>query len=104
MSIDERFLIAIAIMASVAYSYRVAGLIIGTHLRDSIKLRRFLDVLPACAIGAVLGPALATMSFPQWLALLITTGVYLVKPRFLLALTSGTAVLLWEKWIVQLVG
>ena len=50
MSIDTRFLIAIAIMAAIAFGCRAAGLIVGTYLGDSQKLRQFLDILPACAI------------------------------------------------------
>jgi uncharacterized membrane protein len=56
MPIDARFSVAIAIMAAVAFGCRVVGLIGGTHLGESQKLKRFLDILPACAMGAVLGP------------------------------------------------
>ena len=101
MSIDARFLIAILIMATIAFSCRVAGLIIGTHLGGSTKLRRFLDILPACAIGAVLGPTLADMTLIQSLAIVVSTLVYLLSSRFLLALTLGTTVLLCEKWIMS---
>lgn len=104
MTIDERFLVAIAIMASVAYGYRVAGLMIGTFLGDSASLRRFLNILPACAIGAVLGPAFGEMTLPQSVALAVAAGVFLTTSRFLLALTMGTAVLTCEKWIMQLVS
>lgn len=92
--IDERFLTAIAIMAVVAYGCRVAGLIIGTFAGHGAKLQRFLDILPACAIGAVLGPTFITMTLQQALALFVAASIYLISGRFVLALLVGTATLL----------
>jgi uncharacterized membrane protein len=99
MSIDRRFLIAIATMALIAYGCRVAGLLVGTYLGESAKLRRILDLLPACAIAAVLGPSLATMTSVQGGALLVSVAVFVMSSRFLLALTLGTVVLLAERWL-----
>lgn len=100
MSIDARFAIAIAIMAVIAYGCRATGLIVGTHLGDRPNLRRILDILPACAMGAVLGPSLAAMTQVQTIAVAISTLVFLVSSRFLLALAAGTAVLLYESWVL----
>lgn len=100
MSIDTRFSVAIAIMAAVAFGCRVAGLIVGTNLGNSRKLRQFLDILPACAMGAVLGPSLGTMTLVQSIAIIFSAGVHLATSRFLLALALGTAVLLSERWIL----
>ncbi|MDX2290148.1 MAG: AzlD domain-containing protein [Hyphomicrobiaceae bacterium] len=100
MPIDTRFSIALAIMAVVAFGCRVAGLIVGTHLGDNPGLRRFLDILPACAMGAVLGPSLAVMTLVQAIAILVSCAVFLASTRFLLALALGTAVLLSERWIM----
>jgi uncharacterized membrane protein len=99
MSIDQRFLSAIAIMALIAYGCRVAGLLVGTYLGESPKLRHILDLLPACAIAAVLGPSLGTMTLVQGGALLVSTAVFLMSSRFLLALTLGTVVLVAERWL-----
>lgn len=99
MTTDIRFLIAIGIMASIAFGYRAAGLLIGTYLGESKKLRRFLDILPACAIGAVLGPSFAAMTVVQGLALILSAGVYLVTARFLMSLMIGVTVLMSEQWI-----
>src|SRR4051812_34615137 len=98
MSIDQRFLIAIATMALIAYGCRVAGLLVGTVLGETPALRRILDLLPACAIAAVLGPSLGNMTFLQGGALLVSIAVFLMSSRFLLALTLGTVVLLAERW------
>jgi uncharacterized membrane protein len=98
MSIDQRFLIAIATMALIAWGCRVAGLLVGTVLGESPGLRRILDLLPACAIAAVLGPSLGTMTLVQGGALLVSVAVFLMSSRFLLALTLGTAVLLAGRW------
>lgn len=100
MTIDARFAIAIAIMAVIAYGYRAVGFIIGTHLGEKPGLRRILDILPACAMGAVLGPSLATMTQGQAIAVSVSTLVFLVSSRFLLATAAGTAVLLYESWLL----
>jgi len=99
MSIDQRFLIAIAIMTCVAYGCRVAGLLVGTYFGERPRLRHILDLLPACAIAAVLGPSLGAMTLIQGCALLVSIAVFLMSSRFLLALTLGTAVLLAERWL-----
>ena len=99
MTLDTRFLIAVGIMAAIAFGYRTAGLLIGTYLGESKKLRRFLDILPACAIGAVLGPSFGAVTVVQGLALTLSAGVYLVTARFLMSLMIGVAVLLSEQWI-----
>jgi uncharacterized membrane protein len=99
MSVDARFSVAIAIMAVIAFGCRVAGLIVGTYLGDSRKLRQFLDILPACAMGAVLGPSLGAMTLAQTIAIVVSAAVHLATSRFLLALALGTAVLLAEQWI-----
>ena len=98
MSVDQRFLVAVAIMALIAYGCRVAGLLVGTYLGESPKLRHILDLLPACAIAAVLGPSLGTMTLRQGAALLVASAVFLMSSRFLLALTLGTMVLLAGRW------
>jgi uncharacterized membrane protein len=102
MSIEQRFLIAITIMACIAYGCRVAGLLVGTYLGDSPRLRQILDLLPACAIAAVLGPSLGTMTLVQGCALFVSIAVYLRSSRFLLALTFGIGVLMAERWLGHL--
>jgi uncharacterized membrane protein len=98
MSIDQRFLAATATMALIAYGCRAAGLLVGTYLGESPKLRGILDLLPACAIAAVLGPSLDTMTLVQGGALSVSIAVFLLSSRFLLALTLGIAVLLAGRW------
>lgn len=104
MTVEERFVIAITIMAVVAFGCRAGGLLVGSRLGERPKLRRFFDVLPACAMGAVLGPSLMVMTVVQCVALVASALVFLASRRFLLALASGTAVLLSERWIVALLA
>src|ERR1043165_256567 len=99
MSIDQRFVVAIASMAFIAYGCRVAGLLVGTYFGENPRLRHILDLLPACAIAAVLGPSLGTMTFVQGGALLVSTAVFLLSSQFLLALTLGTVVLMAARWL-----
>lgn len=103
MTIDARFSIAIATMAIVAFGCRVVGLIVGTSMGDNPNLRRFLDLLPACAMGAVLGPAMVAMTFVQSVAAIVSAVVFLASGRFLLALAVGSAVLMCERWILAVV-
>ena len=94
MPIDARFLSAVVLMAVVAYSCRVFGLLLGTYFGDNANVRRVLDVLPACAIAAVIGPQIVSMTLIQMMALSTSAGVYILSSRFLLALVLGTTVLL----------
>ena len=64
--------------------------------------RQFLDVLPACAMGAVLGPSLGAMTLVQSIALFVSAAVHLATSRFLLALALGTTVLLSQGWIMSM--
>ncbi|GGC70743.1 hypothetical protein GCM10011504_55650 [Siccirubricoccus deserti] len=104
MTVEERFAIAIGIMAVVAFGCRAGGLVVGSRLGESPKLRRLFNVLPACAMGAVLGPSLVAMTVVQCVALVVSALVFLASRRFLLALASGTAVLLSERWIIAILA
>lgn len=103
MSIDERFILSIAIMALIAFSFRAGGLLIGTHFGNNPRFKRIFDILPACAIGAVLGPSFGGISMLQASALIIAAVVFVLSSRFLLALVIGTGVLLADQW-VELIG
>ena len=102
MTIDARFSSALVIMAVMAFGCRACGLVLGTYLGNSPNLRRFFDMLPACAMGAVLGPSLVTMTVIQAVAVVVSAVVFLSSRRFLLALALGTAVLLSERWILPI--
>ncbi len=90
---NERFLAAMIVMAAVTFACRLIGFLIGTYAGEGRQLRRVLDTLPACAIAAVIGPAVAANP-SQAPSLLIAGAVFLVFQRFLLALGIGTAALL----------
>ena len=104
MNVEERFTIAIGIMAVVAFGCRAGGLVVGTRLGESPKLRRLFDMLPACAMGSVLGPSLVAMTVIQAVALGVSGLIFLASKRFLLALVFGTAVLLCERWVIALLA
>ncbi|MEM7774712.1 MAG: AzlD domain-containing protein [Pseudomonadota bacterium] len=94
MTVDERFAIAIGVMAAIAFGCRATGLLIGTFIGENPRLRRLLDILPTCAIGAVIGPSLSGVSFLQAVALTVAAVIFVFSTRFLIALLAGTAVLL----------
>lgn len=86
-------MLALAIMAAVTFACRLAGYVIGARISNAPRLSRLLDILPACAIAAVVGPAIAANPF-QSLSLVVAGAVFLLSSRFLLALAVGTAALL----------
>ena len=102
MSIDERFLISIAIMAVIAFSFRAGGLLVGTYFGNTPRLRRVFDILPACAIASVLGPSLGAVTPLQAVALITAAAIFMLSSRFLVALTIGTAILLADQWVALL--
>jgi uncharacterized membrane protein len=67
--------------------------LIGTYLGEIASLKRFLDILPTCAIGAVLGPILVTMSVQQSFALVAAALLFIATSRFLLSLSVGVLML-----------
>ena len=91
--VDERFLLAIALMAAAAYGCRLLGLLVGTWAGQSAGLRRVLDALPASAMAAVIAPALVGAAPVELAAAGTTAALFLASGRFLVALSAGTAVL-----------
>lgn len=98
MTLDERFLFALVISAVITFSCRLVGFLIGTYLGEVGTLKRVLDLLPTCAIGAVLGPILVTASLHQAIALGVSASVFLVTSKFFLSLCLGTIVLLLSQY------
>ena len=99
MSMDERFLVVGLIAAMVVAFCRVGGLLIGTYIGTDPRLRRILDILPTCAIGAVIGPSLVSVSVMQAVSLLVAGSIFMTCGRFLLALIGGVAVLMSSNWL-----
>ncbi len=91
--IDERFALAVALMAGAAYGCRLVGYLIGRVAGQSPAVRRVLDALPASAMAAVIGPALVGADLLELAAAAVTAGVFLVSGRFLASLSAGAAVL-----------
>ena len=89
----ERFILALAIMAAVTFACRLAGYVISTRISNAPRLTRLFEILPACAIAAIVGPAIAANPF-QSLSLVVAGAIFLLSSRFLLALAVGTGALL----------
>lgn len=98
MTMDSVFVTATIVMAAVALACRLSGLLIGIRIGEGARMRRFLDILPACAMGAVVGPFLASASMWETASLIVGAGVFLLSARFMLSLWAGTAVLLGSYW------
>lgn len=83
----------ILMMGTIAYATRVAGFLLASILGDRPHLRSVLDVLPVCALAAVLAPA-ALEGGPIDLAALIVTGItYHFSSHVMLSLILGLTVL-----------
>ena len=85
--------LVILLMGGVAYATRVAGFLLASLLGDRPHIRSVLDVLPVCALAAVLAPA-ALEGGPMDLAALIVTGItYHFSSHVMLSLALGLTVL-----------
>jgi uncharacterized membrane protein len=51
-------LLAITAMAGATYATRISGMLLGSHLPKTGRVRQALDALPAAVLTAVIGPTL----------------------------------------------
>lgn len=61
--------IAVALLTVVVFASRYLGYAIGSHVPVEGRLRRLLNVLPGCAIAAVVAPHIADAGPLQMVAL-----------------------------------
>jgi len=64
--------IAIAMLTVVVFASRFLGYALGSHVPERGRLRRLLNVLPGCAIAAVVAPQIAATGPFQMLALALS--------------------------------
>lgn len=64
--------IAIALLTLVVFASRGLGYLLGSRVPEQGRLRRLLNVLPGCAIAAVVAPQIAAAGPFQWLALALS--------------------------------
>lgn len=93
-------LVAIALMAGAAYLTRVAGVLLGGRVAADSLATRVLDVLPGAALAGVLALALAQVSWPDRIAVLIAVGAWLWRRNTLLAIGVGLAIAVGHAHVV----
>ncbi len=64
--------IAIALLTLVVFASRSLGYLLGSRVPEQGRLRRLLNVLPGCAIAAVVAPQIAAAGPFQMAALAIS--------------------------------
>ena len=87
-------ILAVLAMAFVTYATRIGGVLIAAFLGDNRRLRGVLEVLPGCAIVALLAPAMTKGTPAELVALGITLLVMWFTNRVLLATVIGLTILL----------
>lgn len=91
---DRQFALAIVVMFVVTFGCRSGGLIIGRLAHDNQKLRRVLEILPACAIGAVIAPLFLTATVTEIAAVAVAIVTQIATNRFLPSLLLGSLILM----------
>lgn len=89
-----RALIAIVMMGLITYATRSAGVLLAPYLARSLRIRKVLDILPGCAIAAILAPAAVRGGPGELAALAVTVATQVKTGRTLLSLTLGLVTLI----------
>lgn len=90
---NDLYIQTAAVMLLVVLACRCGGLTIGIVFGENPRIHRILDIAPSCAIGAVLGPSVASASLPEAVALIAAALVFLCTDRFVLSLGLAAALL-----------
>ena len=95
---DSVFVVSMVVMATVVFALRAAGLVLGNWLSAKTELQRFLAFLPACAIGAAIGPQLATASLMEHVSVGTAIVLFAISGRLFFSFVMATLVLFIAQW------
>ena len=87
-------LLVIFTMGAITYGTRAAGVLVAPRLAKSERIRQVLEILPGCAIAAILVPAALRGGPVELAALAVTVAVQMSTGRVLLSLTLGLVTLI----------
>lgn len=91
---DPMGIVTVLAMAAVVYGTRISGLLLAPLINRFTGVRDLLEILPGCALIAVLAPAVARGTPGEILAVLVTALVYWVTGKTLVSLALGLALVL----------
>ncbi|WP_416896569.1 MAG: AzlD family protein [Minwuia sp.] len=84
---------AIAMITAIVFASRLGGYLLGSTVREGTRLRRLFDVLPGCAIAAVVAPMIVRAQPVEMVALAVASLLLWFTASIGLALASGLALL-----------
>ncbi|WP_164516380.1 AzlD family protein [Minwuia thermotolerans] len=94
MSTGTEAWLAIGLVALVVFASRASGYFLGSKVREDGRLRRLFDVLPGCAIAAVIAPVIVRAGAVEIVALAAAASLLWFTHNLGLALASGLVVLI----------
>ncbi len=94
MSEDISAYLAIVMIAAIVFSSRLAGYLLGSRVAEDGALRRLFDVLPGCAIAAVVAPVIFQAGPVELVALVAASALLWFSGSTGLALAAGIALLI----------
>ncbi|ANK81784.1 MAG: hypothetical protein TEF_14010 [Rhizobiales bacterium NRL2] len=94
MSVETEAWLAIVMVALVVFTSRASGYFLGSSIKEGGRLRRLFDVLPGCAIAAVIAPVIVRAGPVEIVALAAAAALLWFTHNLGLALASGLVVLI----------
>ena len=86
--------LAIAMIVAIVFASRMGGYLLGSRISEDGVLRRLFDVLPGCAIAAVVAPVIFRASPVEIGSLAIASAILWFTRNTGLALGAGLALLI----------
>lgn len=94
MSPSQEGYVAIAMIVLIVFSSRLAGYLLGSRVSEDGVVRRLFDVLPGCAIAAVVAPVIFRATPVEMVALATASLLLWFTSSTGLALGAGLALLI----------
>lgn len=85
--------VALFLIAVVVYLTRISGYFLGQRLRHIGRLRPVLEVLPGCAMMALIVPAVVHGSLVEFTALVFVIAIMWHKDNIIIATFGGIVIL-----------
>ncbi|WP_417516464.1 AzlD domain-containing protein [Minwuia sp.] len=94
MTETESGYLAIVMIVAIVFSSRLAGYLLGSRISADGPVRKLFDVLPGCAIAAVIAPVIVRAGPVEIGALLVASCLLWLTSNIGLALASGLLLLI----------
>lgn len=93
--------LAILMVALIVFSSRLGGYLLGSRIAEDGVLRRLFDVLPGCAIAAVVAPVIFRANPVEIVALAVSSALLWFTSSMGLALGVGLGLLIAGAHLMQ---